>query len=163
MKEITNDYAMELFAKNATLEDEDLLTYLIHKNTTESSDKVLSIISHEFNKCEKPAPGLNEYHIDEDNPQLVRMFGLEKVNAYIHFNSRLNSILNLAISNHNQYLAEKTLGLYVQTIVVKKGGYGERYKGVVFDGNHSYVEYNNSEKAEAQRIFKEALRSGAFN
>ena len=148
---LDNDYVVELFAKNATLEDEELLSYLIHKNTTESSDKVLSIISHEFNKCEKPAPGLNEFYLDEEET------------AYKHFNSHLNSILNLAISNHNRYLAEKVLGLYVQTLVIIRGRYGERYKGVVVDGNHSYVEFNNSEKDEAQRIFKDAVKSGAFN
>ena len=160
---LDNDYVVELFAKNATLEDEELLSYLIHKNTTESSDKVLSIISHEFNKCEKPAPGLNEYHLVEDNSSLAHLFGVEKTTAYKHFNSHLNSILNLAISNHNRYLAEKILGLYVQTLAVIRRGSGERYKGVVLDGNHSYVEFNNSEKDEAQRIFKDAVKSGVFN
>ena len=148
---LDNDHVINLFAKNATLEDEELLTYLIHKNTIESSDTVLSMISHEFNNCEKPAPGLNNFYLSKKN------------RAYKHFNSRLNSILNLAISNHNQYLAKKTFGLYVQTMVVTEGrGGGKKYKGVVVDGNHSYVEFNNSEMEEAQKIYNNAVKSGAF-
>jgi hypothetical protein len=148
---LDNDHVINLFAKNATLEDEELLTYLIHKNTIESSDKVLSMISHEFNNCEKPAPGLNNFYLSKKN------------RAYKHFNSRLNSILNLAISNHNQYLAKKTFGLYVQTMVVTEGrGGGKKYKGVVVDGNHSYVEFNNSEMEEAQKNYNNAVKSGAF-
>lgn len=148
---LDNDYAINLFAKNATLEDEELLTYLIHKNTIESSDKVLSMISHEVNNCEKPAPGLNDSFLNY------------KRIAYMKFNSRLTPILYLAISNHNQYLAKKILGLYVQTLVITRGsGDVMKYKGVEIDDEHSYFEFNNSEMEEAQKIYNNAVKSGAF-
>ncbi len=161
---LDNDYILDLFAKNATLENEILIEYLAKKNDSESSNQVVSILSREFRNCKKPNPGLNDaYCMDESLPQYRDEYNWSK------FNNLLNKYLNIAIANHNKYLAEKTLGLYTQTAVkiepdnVMGKGWYKKYKGVEIDGNHCYIEFNNSEKDEARRNYNDALKSGAFN
>lgn len=159
---LDNNYVIDLWTKAATLDDEELLEYLIKKNERESSDQVLALFSRELGNCKKPSSGLNDtYCMDKYNNESEYKWSV--------FNRSLDKYLNIAISYKNKYLAEKIIGLYTQTAVkieseqTSSGEWSKKYKGVEIDGNHCYVEFNNSEKEEAQRQFNQAVKSGAFN
>lgn len=160
---LENNYAVDLFAKNATLEDEELIEYLAKKNDTKYSDKILSLLATEFGKCKQPSVGLHpDYFLSTTVPTLAN----KEAVAYMGFNSKLNKILDVAISGHNNYLAQKILSLYTRTMVVIEGtGWdreAKRHRGAKVDHEHIYIEFDNSEIAEARRKYNDALKSGAF-
>lgn len=160
-----NDFVIKELASCANLEDEQLIAYMVKANENEYSDYIVSLLSTEYGECKKPNAGLNDYYCCNSN-----LDSHSSEYNYLMFNSRLNKYLNLAISNHNKYLAQQVLCLYTPTVVKIQGHEYDnngrkplKYKGVLVDGNHSYIEFNNSEKTEAQRQFREAVKSGAFN
>lgn len=161
---IGNNYVVDLFAKNATIDDEELIEYMAVKNTKEYSDKVLAVLAKEFGKCKQPSAGLHpDYYLSKITPTLAD----KEAVAYIDYNSKLNKVLDMAISGHNQYLAQKVLDLYTKTVVVIEGtGYdrdAKRHRGVKVDHNHIYLEFDNSEVTEARRKYNEAVKSGGFS
>lgn len=158
---LDNNYVVDLFVKSADIDDEELIEYMVNRNTTEYSDKVLVMLAKEFGKCKQPSVGLHpDYYLSTSS-----LADKEAVN-YCAFNSTLNKVLDMAISGHNQYLAQKILNLYTKTVVVIEGtGWdndAKRHRGVKVDHDHIYIEFDNSEIAEARRKYNEAVKSGSF-
>ena len=157
---VDNKYVLDLLEDNASLDNERLISFMIEKNEKTSSDKILGLLSDEFGECLKPNSGLqNFYYIDEDEHDIYED-GRSRRYRYMMFNSTLNKILQKSISFHNKYLAEKVLVRYTPTVLIVKGEYGHKYKGIEVDGNHCYIEFDNSEKEAAQKLHQQAIKDG---
>ena len=85
---------------------------------------------------------------------------LKKFKEYVawcgNYNSQCTSLLNIAIACGNKSLAQKLLNVFRPDpeMILKKSGKES------FD---VYAHYTNSSKAEAQKKYDEAVKSGAFN
>ena len=110
-----------------------------------------------------PTVGLHDY--------IETNYALEGINWY---NKECRKILDIAINAGNKTLALKALSFFVQDMIIYEGGHDAKSpdgtwkrkapNGMWIDGDHSYVaKYTNDSKNNAQKVYQEAVRSGAFN
>ena len=143
------------------------MMYLVSNGDEQSSDKILYLLTELQVLGEPLNEGLNNYYDARCLPQ--RLYS-----QYVkRFNSHCDQILDLAISQNNEYLAKKVLGMYKQNIEIFMGGAEVRTPdgtwakkapdGTYVDGNHCYVKYLDPDKESAQTKFDKAVSSGAFD
>ncbi len=134
------------------------MMFLVSNGDEQSSDKILYLLTELQVLGEPLNEGLNNYYDAESLPQ--RLYS-----QYIkRFNNHCDQILDLAISQNNEYLAKKVLGMYKENIDIFKGGSDVRTPdgtwakkapdGTYVDGNHCYVKYVDSDMKVAEKKYK---------
>lgn len=134
------------------------MMYLMSNGDEMSSDKILYLLTELQVLGEPLNEGINDMFDAESLPQ--RLYS-----QYIkRFNSHCDQILDLAISQNNEYLAKKVLGMYKKNINIFMGGSdiqapdGSWAKkapdGTYVDGSHCYVKYLDSDKESAEKKYK---------
>lgn len=162
----------QISTKIVTISDNDLVSKLAAQNKRECSDLIIAMIQAYPTKGHPLAPGHYSYdklHI-YNNPILDKDNNEYYPDHYIYcnwlpaYNQQCDKILDYAISNKNQYLAQKILPLFkknIETVVTdsnsEKAGDGTRVECY-----SSYVRYYSDDINAAQKKYQEAVRSGAF-
>lgn len=134
------------------------MMYLMSNGDEQSSDKILYLLTELQVLGEPLNEGMNDYYDADCLPQ--RLYS-----QYVkRFNSHCDQILDLAISQNNEYLAKKVLGMYKKNIDIFKGGSDVQTPdgtwakkapdGTYVDGNHCYVKYLDSDKEAAEKKYK---------
>ena len=134
------------------------MMYLVSNGDEQSSDKIIYLLTELQVLGEPLNEGLNDFYDALSLPQ--RLYS-----QYIkRFNSHCDQILDLAISQNNDYLAKKVLGMYKKNIDIFNGGSDVRTPdgtwakkapdGTYVDGNHCYVKYLDSDKEAAEKKYE---------
>jgi len=147
----------------------NLRTFVLENRVTgaakEYADMILNLIAEEVVPNENlphPALGMRDYYEGSD--------ALKAINQH---NENCRKLLNIAINAGNKDLAQKALRLFTKDILIYKGGNDQQTpdgrwatkapNGIWVDGNHCYVaKYTEESKAEAQKKYDKAVKSGAF-
>lgn len=140
--------------------------YLLSElNDDECKDRIIFLLEKIPIEGEKVPEGLCDYYV-----ACRGSFGEDGIplDAYIvwtqHYNRLCSNILTLAINRKNQELAKTVLLQFVDNVEAIKGeNEGKNVNGVKVDGNHGYIKYTSADRDAAQKIYQEAVRSGAFN
>lgn len=118
----------------------NVFTYLARKNNEAASDAILNYLSEMQPEGDPLPPGEQYYNTNSTHEKWVTKY-----------NNQCMTILEVAISSSNQYLAEKVINL-------AKSNYKWTKKR-----NKRYLSFTNEDKQEMTNRYKEAIKDGAFN
>ena len=156
------------YALNSAIEEAEKyifneeVQYLASLNEEQASNRVILIMN------QRPIEGVEAAEMSCLAKGVLQDYRFEQMGKFREYitwcgnhNSRLNTLLSIAISCGNQSLAKKILISYRPDpeMVFKN----ERYKdgiGTVYD---VYAHYTNTSKDAAKIKYDEAVKSGAFN
>ncbi len=149
-KEDIDNVKKEIFDKE--------IKYLAADGSSEACARLAFLFTDYEIKGTRLPSGLRDYDEGYHNPYSA------SVNDY---NSKLNMVLDLAISQDNKELANKVIKLYKENMEIFKGGSGHKTKdgryveiapdGTEVDGDHCYVTYNYKDKEAAKKKYEEAF------
>ena len=118
----------------------NVFTYLARKNNELASDAILNYLSEMQPEGDPLPPGEQYYNTNSTHEKWVTKY-----------NNQCMTILEVAISSSNQYLAEKVINL-------AKSNYKWTKKR-----NKRYLSFTNEDKQEMTNRYKKAFNDGAFN
>ena len=136
---------------NERIDNPNLISYLISKNSKQYSDFVLKNLP--VINLPRPSIGYKTYWgcvaIDEKI--------IDYRDAISKYNEKVLNILNQAILNKNLYLAKNVVSKAIPNIEIEEIGF-------IDDNHYRYnVKKNNLEVNEVNSIYKDALSKGKFN
>ena len=164
--------AKQLASKYAIITDVSFVTKLAAKNQREYSDIIIAMLQSYPVEGRPLAPGhysynrlhiYNDPNLDKDN---VEYNGdhYKYCNWLPKYNQLCDRLLDIAIANKNNYLAQKLLPLFKKNIeTVVAGSNGERAgDGEAVKYYSSYVRHYTADIDAAKKKYQDAVRSGAF-
>jgi hypothetical protein len=164
--------AKKLAAKCVSIKNYDYVGRLASKRNPEYSDIIIVMLQNYPVKGHPLAPGHYSYnklhlyhdaHLDSNNDEYDAAH-YDYCNWLSEYNQICDRVLDFAISNQNNYLAQKVLPLFkknIETVVAGPGG------EVAGDGEKveyysCYVRHYTADISAARKKYQEAVRSGAF-
>ena len=135
---------------------EILLTTEVQYLAADGSSEAIDRIAYLINSVRlgvKPQSGLVGYSTGEEYETNVKLI-----------NTVCDKVLDIAIANKNESLADKILLLYKDSIKRTEGSSEKNVvvKGAKVDGYHSYIEFVDTDYQAAKTRFKKAKKDGAF-
>lgn len=126
--------------------------YLAADGSSEAIDRIAYLINS-VRLGEKPQSGLVSWGTGKEYETNVKLI-----------NSVCDKVLDIAIANKNESLADKILLLYKDSIKRTEGSSKNNVvvKGAKVDGNHSYIEFVDTDYQAAMAKFNKAKKDGAF-
>lgn len=126
--------------------------YLAADGSSEAIDRIAYLINS-VRLGEKPQSGLVSWGTGKEYETNVKLI-----------NTVCDKVLDIAIANKNESLADKILLLYKDSIKRTEGSSKKNVvvKGAKVDGNHSYIEFVDTDYQAAMAKFNKAKKDGAF-
>lgn len=155
--EENNIFIGKLIDKYLSLSNTAMLEYLARTKSKEDSERILILLAEDEKRISaRPALGFVTVHDMYGGNDISSDYSSYKYEIE-SFNNNCRSILNIAISCKNNYLAQRVLSKFKSNISYKRIGRignGSEYKWE--------VKTNNDEIVSAKATYQEAVRSGAF-
>lgn len=126
--------------------------YLVADGSSEAIDRIAYLINS-VRLGEKPQSGLVSWGTGKEYETNVKLI-----------NTVCDKVLDIAIANKNESLADKILLLYKDSIKRTEGSSKKNVvvKGAKVDGNHSYIEFVDTDYQAAMTKFNKAKKDGVF-
>ena len=155
-------YIRENASKNLDLSNTELMNSLARTKDKQISEIILGLLSEEGKSIPaRPALGMIK---SDSYGKLDSSYGYY-VSSVENYNDACRTILDIAVSSKNQYLAQRAVSKVMSNIVYKdlgdwetvvvKSGYSSLY-------NAYKVTLDNTEANAIKAAYQEAVRSGAF-
>ena len=126
------------------------MLYLTSQNTEEASNRILYLLA-ESEIPGTPTTAGGQYNSDRDYENAKKY-----IEGIARFNNRCNSVLDMAIAQKNEKLANGVVKLMKQNVDVEKESTGLRTLSVSSKG------VNNTDIDLAKKKLDDAIKSGAF-
>ncbi len=151
-------FILEYASNHLTLSNTALLNYLAAMKDKQLSEKILEALTEKENRIpNRPSLGFVIVHDLYGGNEISKEYSSFKNRIEI-YNNYCRSILNIAISCKNNYLAQRVLQKFKSNISYKRIGgcidNGSDYKWKVYT--------NNDDIVSSKATYQDAVRSGAF-
>lgn len=157
-----NQFIREYASKHLSLSNTTLLNYLAGTKDKKNSETIIGLlVKEEKDIPSRPALGM----IKSDHYGKLDSSYDNYISSVKDYNDACLTILNVAITTKNQYLAQRVVSKAKPNIVYKNLGDWEEVvvkKGYTSVYNAYKVTTDNSEQNSIKAAYQEAVRSGAF-
>lgn len=156
-------FIQKYISSNLSIDRIDLLKYLASANDRKSSEMIIGLLTKEENKLpNRPALGMvkSNYYGELDDSYKIYDKSVKDYNVVCR------SILDIAITSKNQYLAQRVISKPKQALSIQDLGDWCRVVEKEYDHSSVYeafkVSLDNSDCNAIKVSYQEAVRSGSF-
>lgn len=157
VQENNTEFIDEYISSNLSLSNTSLLEFAASRNEKKYSEMIMGLLTKEEGEIDKkPQMGVVRKHYYEDDEN----FECECKNfsySVKRFNEKCQNVLGIAISNKNQYLAQRVVSKFKSNINYEKSVDAKDSHYWIFK-----VTADNNDINEAKATYNEAVRSGTF-
>jgi hypothetical protein len=159
-------FILEYASNHLTLSNTALLNYLAAIKDRQLSEKILGALTEEENRIpNRPSLGIVMVHDPYGGANMNKKEYLRYERAISNYNKECQSVLNVAINNKNQYLAQRVVTKAKPNISYVNLGDWEKVVNKTQNSSWDYAwkfSISNEEANAIRKAYQEAVRSGVF-